>query len=112
MHRVSYGEHILCAYVVCLSYLCYGYKEPIFLFIFVKFFKNNFIFVFNPPRVGGKNIEKYEFQSQIGGNCDWNSFSLAFPRYIYSIADFSVKVKCPDGKSQYQNPKLQINYNK
>lgn len=74
--RVSYGEHILCVYVVCYREPPYGCKEPFLIFIFENFYKNNFIFVFNPPALGKEYREVYEFQSQIGGNCDWNSSTM------------------------------------
>jgi len=74
----------------------HGLKEPYFCFyIFYK----NFIFVFYFLRVGRKNGEVNAFQSQIGGNCDWNAFTFSslirFLIYKYSIAFFGKKVKYP-----------------
>jgi len=63
-----------CILTTCLLFhqLSHGLKEPIFLFLFIL--QKIFIFVFSSA-LGRKDGKANEFQSQIGGNCDWNSLA-------------------------------------
>src|SRR4030042_3848432 len=80
-------------------------ERTFYLFLFCNFSK--ILFLFLSPALGRKNGEANEFQTQIGGNCDWNSLAniFNFISYIYSIADFLEKVKCKNQNAKTKDQK-------
>jgi hypothetical protein len=102
------------------------YKEPFFYFYFIQpraifpqFFlepvnwrrngaRQEFLFLFfTPSALGRRNRKANEFQSQIGGNCDWNSLA-EFPWLFYALGQvFKLHIQYSRffGKGQIYNLK-------